>query len=350
MTITPTQPAIIRVSDDLTAAGYTDKEISLIGYCWQDSEAINQSKTSLAMHLWELKQEMDAKGSKVAGGNGGGSTKSRFWAAFEAGHLPYAGDKGRTSTETCLKAAQFLEGERFPKELGNRFCNLAPATICEISNLEDAAQQLVYESVQSSDFIGVAAVRLIAHESDQDVFTKLREWINSHAGQAVTPKTIRALRAEVETENLPASGQTVDASTADRQAAAFERIMGDLNARKEEIQGQNNAKAVNEELKRHSDAEVEALNATVRQYNHDLNEATAAVHALLSRLQSISRIHGTRHLFDLREISVNGVISVADDLDRIKAMGGELMEVAQLASSCNEPTGIDMETVNVDQL
>ncbi len=125
MTITPTQPAVIHVSDDLTAAGYTDKEISLIGYCWQDSEAINQSKTSLAMHLWALKQEMDGGDSAA----GAGCKKSRFWSAFDSGHLPYAGDKGRRSTETCLIAAQFLESGELRKDLRDSLSNLAPASL-----------------------------------------------------------------------------------------------------------------------------------------------------------------------------------------------------------------------------
>ena len=112
LTITKASPVTF-VGDDISNAGYTDKEISLIGYCWQDSEAINQSKTSLAMHLWELKQEMDAHDQRQDSRN----VKSRFWAAFDAGHLPYAGDSGRSTTETCLKAAEFLKSDLFPKDL-----------------------------------------------------------------------------------------------------------------------------------------------------------------------------------------------------------------------------------------
>ena len=59
--ITKAADAQIFVGDDLTAAGYSEKEISLLGYVWQDAKAINTTKTSLAKHLWELKQEMDGK-------------------------------------------------------------------------------------------------------------------------------------------------------------------------------------------------------------------------------------------------------------------------------------------------
>jgi hypothetical protein len=37
---------------------------------------------------------------------------------------------------------------------------LAPSTIVEISNLEEPQQALVFKAIESSDFIGVAAVRL----------------------------------------------------------------------------------------------------------------------------------------------------------------------------------------------
>lgn len=126
--LTIPSPVSLNVGGDLSSAGYSDKEISLIGYCWQDSESINKSKTSLAMHLWELKQEMDVNGGQTSGGSCGGSTKSRFWASFEAGHLPYAGDKGRTTVKTCLAAANFLtdmEANREVKSLTSRFRNLA---------------------------------------------------------------------------------------------------------------------------------------------------------------------------------------------------------------------------------
>ena len=331
------------VGDDLSAAGYSDKEISLIGYCWKDAEAINKDKTSLAMHLWELKQEMDANDPREDARN----VKSRFWAAFDAGHLPYAGDKGRTSTETCLKAAQFIESALFPKDLGDSLRNLAPATLYEISNLEDEAQQLVYKSIESSDFIGVAAVRLIAHEAEHDVFTKLFAWVEAHPTKAITPKTIRALQAEVATENTPAKDQVIDTSAAERQAAAFDKIMADVRQRAPQVAAQNRAEAVKEELSRPARKHLEELEENVRKYNSKLNSAVASVDELLRFLKSIDRTHGTEYLSEMRSINVAGLLSVDDDIDRIKATGASMLQIAELSTSCNPPSGIDMTTLDV---
>ena len=103
-----TRPLDLLLGDDLSSAGYSAKEISLIGYCWQDSAQINTKKTALALHLYELKQEMDNGDN----GAGAGCVKSRFWAAFDAGHLPLQGDKGKASVFTALAAAKWLsEGE-----------------------------------------------------------------------------------------------------------------------------------------------------------------------------------------------------------------------------------------------
>ena len=338
--------------DDLSAVGYSDKEINLIGYCWQDAEAINKDKTSLAMHLWELKQEMDANGAL---GSTGGRPASRFWTAFEAGHLPYAGDKGRRSTETCLAAAQFLESELLRKDLRESLSNLAPATLYEISNLEDDAQQLVYKSVESSDFIGVAAVRLIAHEAEQDVFNKLFAWVEEHPSTAITPKIIRKLQADVEKENTPASEQVfrvngMDASTPELQEAAFARIMDDVRERAPQVAAQNRANEVKEELGRGAKEHLAELEDNVRKYNSKLNGAVASIDELLAFLKSIDRTHGTQYLSEMRSINVGGLLSVADDIERIKSTGASMLQVAELSTSSNPPSGIDMTTLDVDQL
>ena len=345
LTISKTSPVTF-IGDDISSAGYTDKEISLIGYCWQDSEAINQSKTSLAMHLLELKQEMDAHDPRQDSRN----VKSRFWAAFEAGHLPYAGDSGRSATETCLKAAEFLKSDLFPKDLGNKLCNLAPATLYEISRLEGEAQKLTYKSIESSDFIGVAAVRLIAHESDQDVFVKLHQWISSHEGQAVTPKTIRALRSEVDVENQEASTATVDSETAEQKAERqriLDEAMERVKASAPERERQAKINQVREELERPERERQQDLEDKVRQYNSKLVKCYESIHDLLVFMQTIDRVNGTQYLQDMRQIDVAGLITVRDDLPRLKGFGEELVKIVQLANSCNPPSGIDMTTVDL---
>ena len=343
------------VGDDLSAAGYSDKEISLIGYCWKDAEAINKDKTSLAMHLWELKQEMDANGTLESTG---GRPATRFWTAFDAGHLPYAGDKGKVSVHTCLRAASFLEdiaADLSFKYLNESLRNLAPATLYEISNLEGEAQDLVFKSVESCDFIGVAAVRLIAHEAKEDVFKKLFAWVEKHPSTAITPKTIRAAQAEVKKENTPASEQVfrvngMDASTPELQEAAFDKIMADVKERAPQVAAQNRAEVVKEELGRGAREHLEELEENVRKYNSKLNSAVASVDELLRFLKSIDRTHGTQYLSEMRSINVAGLLSVDDDIERIKATGASMLKIAELSTSSNPPSGIDMTTLEVEAL
>lgn len=345
----PAELAAIVLVDELATAGYSDKELSLIDYCWQDSQQINRSKISLAQHLWQLKQEMDANDPHANGGNGGGHKQTRFWAAFEAGHLPLQGDKGRQSIHTCIKAAQWLESKELSNPSDTSFANLAPATICEIAGMDEPAQQVVLESVQSCEFIGVAAVRLLANEKLPEVFERLKAWIAQHPEKPITPKTIRAFRAEVEQENEPASQATVTVTPqqAEAQSARLQSVLQSIRDEAPARQHQARVDAVKEELSRPDRERLERLQAKVRDYNSKLNAATSSVHELLVFLQTIDRIDGTEYLDEMREIDVMGLITVKDDLNRLQKIGEDLMGAVTLARSCNPASGIDMTTVNI---
>lgn len=342
----PSELATVALEDELAAAGYSDKELNLISYCWQDSLEINRSKISLAQHLWQLKQEMDANDPSAGAGNNG---KSRFWSAFESGHLPLQGDKGRSSVKTCLQAAEWLAARELANPLANSFGNLAPATICEISGMPEPAQELVLESVQSCEFIGVAAVRLLAAEKLPEVFERLKAWIAEHPKQPITPKTIRAFRAEVEQENQPASEATVTVSSqqADKQNARLQNVLQSIRHEAPARQQQAKVDAVKEELSRPDRERHERLQAKVREYNSKLNAATSSVHELLVFLQSLDRIDGTQFLDDMRSIDVLGLVTVHDDLSRLQKIGEDLMASVTLARSSNPPSGIDMTTIQV---
>jgi len=354
MVVTITKPAelaTIALDDELAAAGYSDKELNLIGYCWQDSQEINRSKISLAQHLWQLKQEMDANDPHANGGNGGGHKQTRFWAAFEAGHLPLQGDKGRQSVHTCIKAAQWLASRELSNPLDTSFSNLAPATICEISGMDEPAQEVVLESVQSCEFIGVAAVRLLAAEKQPEVFDRLKAWIAEHPKKPITPKTIREFRSQIEQENAPAANATVTVLTAEEQAKRDERlqdILADVRAKAPQREKQARIDAVKEEASRPERERREHLTNKVRKYNDFLNAANNSVHELLVFLQTIDRVNGTQFLDDMREADVMGLITVKDDLPRLQKIGEDLMASVTLARSCNPPTGIDMTTFTVD--
>lgn len=341
------EPLDIMLGDDLSAAGYSAKEISLIGYCWQDSAQINTKKTALALHLYELKQEMDNGDS----GAGAGCVKSRFWAAFEAGHLPLQGDSGRSSVHTALQAAAWLAERESSEGLDNSLHTLAPSTIVEISNLGEPAQELVFKAIESSDFIGVAAVRLLAKEKRDEVIDRLFSWVTENPGTAITPRVIGSLTSQFVQENAPPAGQTVDTRTDEEKAEAdrkFQEVLRKVREQRPQREQKAKVDAVKEELGRAEREERERVEKRVRDYNSALNDAYRSVHTLLICLQGIDRIDGTQYLDVMRMVDVMGLITVKDDLARIKQIGEELLEAAKLANSSNPPTGIDMSTYTVD--
>ena len=52
----------------------------------------------------------------------------------------------------------------------------------------------------------------------------------------------------------------------------------------------------------------------------------------------------------MRSIVVAGLLTVADDVERIQRMGNNLMQIAELSTSSNAPSGIDMTTLDVEEL
>jgi len=332
-------PASI-VGDDLSAAGYTDKEITLIGYCWQDAQEINRSKMALAQHLYELKREMD-NGDEGAGK--GGHQTSRFWAAFDAGHLPFAGDSGKTTVKTSLLAADWLNSKEMVQGLTISFSNLAPSTVYEISRLQGKALELVEQQLEETDFIGVAAVRLLAAEAQGEVLDRLFDWVKQNPAKVLTPKTIRAVKATIEEENTPASTQTVNVGPVPDLAD----VLGSIRAEAPEREQQQRVQQVKEELSKADREHRELIDTEIQSYNKLLLAASSAVHQLAGYLRRISNLYGTQLLQELRGTDYRGFITVADDLQRILEMGKDLKDSAQLAQSCNPPTGIDMTTVEL---
>jgi len=331
---------------DLKAEGFSDTEINLIGQCWQSASHASAARTQLAIKLYELKKEMDA--NDPSAGRGGevgyhGTKKSRFWSAFEQGKLPLQGDKSRQTVDTYLKAAAFLASKPFSDTLGNGLQNLGPSTICLIQNLSGDALRIVEKQLAHTDFIGIAAVRLIAAEANAEVLSKMFEWVDSNKGAAITPKVIRELRASVDDENRPASTRTVNVGPAPDLAD----VLGSIRAEAPEREQQQRVQQVKDELSKADREHRELLDAEIQAYNKVLLAACSAVHQLAGYLRRVSNLYGTQLLEELRGTDYRGFITVADDLQRILEMGKDLKESAQLAQSCNPPTGIDMTTVQV---
>ena len=346
-TLTKRQPLPI----DITDSGYTDKELGLIQHCWSDASEINKSKVSLAKHLYELKKELDNGDN----GAGAGCVKSRFWAAFEAGHLPLQGDKGRRSVETCLTAAGWLASNESRKGLRDSLRNLAPATICEISELSEEAQAVVYRNLASSEFIGVAAVRLLRRISEADILKRLDTWIDAHEGKALTPATISKIEAE--------------AAQAERKASTPAHLKPQATASSPEVidyqpptitaeqRHQRNQELLREQNIRDTRAAIEApereeaaeLAKFHKLYADALAEAVRGLTDLRRALSTISSVKGTIYLDELRDYQGPlGFNYLENDVAELQRCKDTLIEVVKLATSRTGPQSIDWETINTE--
>lgn len=165
------------------------------------------------------------------------------------------------------------------------------------------------------------------------------------------PKAFQQSTAERMAEAAARREQVVDVRTTEQKAAdeeRFQQTLRDVRANAPERARQARVNEVKEELERPDRERRERLERKVRDYSGKISAAYQAVHDLLIFLQGVDRIDGTQYLDEMRSIDVMGLISVKDDRPRIKQVGEDLMEIAQLVNSCNPPTGIDMTTFTVD--
>ena len=147
-----------------------------------------------------------------------------------------------------------------------------------------------------------------------------------------------------------ASRQTVTAETAEQKAERqriLDEAMERVKASAPERERQAKINQVREELERPERERQQDLEDKVRQYNSKLVKCYESIHDLLVFMQTIDRVNGTQYLQDMRQIDVAGLITVRDDLPRLKGFGEELVQIVQLANSCNPPSGIDMTTVDL---
>ena len=329
--------------------GYTDAELVLIKTIWTDTKQVAQQKMQLCLHLYELKQEMDANDPSAGSGNNG---QSRFWKAFEQGDLPEYVTNSRQRTTEWLSAAEFASSGELTGVPVNSLLALTPSTLCNLARISNPdALKIAEQHLKAHEFIGHDAAHYLAKKDlDDEVLTELRMWIADNGDKALVPSVIRKVEADVRFSQQPASTRTIDANQAERQAAAFESMMADVRQRAPEVDAQNRVNAVREELERPSREQRQELEGEIRKYNSKLNAAAAELDELLSYLKSIDRIQGTLFLDELRADSVNGLISVENDLDRIRSMGAQLMQIVELASSHTTASGINMTTLDIDQL
>lgn len=161
------------------------------------------------------------------------------------------------------------------------------------------------------------------------------------AFQAATAARVEA--AQQRTINVTAT----DPAKQEREAAAFRETMANIRDTKAERTAKVEAEEVRKELSKADRERAELLQQEVRAYNMRLHGASKAIHELYGYLQNLSRIHGTQLLDEMRCIDVLGLITVKDDMDRLKAIGTELMEAVNLARSSEPASGIHAETIEV---
>ena len=142
-----------------------------------------------------------------------------------------------------------------------------------------------------------------------------------------------------------ARNRTVDVTPSD--PAAFRDTMANIRDTKAERTTKVEVDHVREQLDAADHQRLHELQEEVRGYSSNLIAASKAIHGLLGYLQSLSRIHGTQLLDEMRRTDFMGLVTVSDDMQRLQEMGQELMQAVNLARSSDPPTGINAQTIEV---
>jgi hypothetical protein len=139
--------------------------------------------------------------------------------------------------------------------------------------------------------------------------------------------------------------RTVDVTPAN--AERFKGTMANIRDTKAERTAKVEVDHVREQLDAAEHQRLHELQEEVRGYSSNLIAASKAIHGLLCYLQSLSRIHGTQLLDEMRRTDFMGLVTVSDDMQRLQEMGQELMQAVNLARSSDPPTGINAQTIEV---
>jgi len=157
-----------------------------------------------------------------------------------------------------------------------------------------------------------------------------------------------ATAARVESaQQRTVNATAVDPAEQERKAAAFRDTMANIRETKAEREASVEVQGIKDELSKAERERRHLLDEEVRHYNRCLHGASKAIHELLSYLESLSRIHGTQLLDEMRTVDVLGMITVSDDMDRFQVMATELAQAGRLARTSDPSTGMDATTINV---
>jgi cell fate (sporulation/competence/biofilm development) regulator YlbF (YheA/YmcA/DUF963 family) len=90
----------------------------------------------------------------------------------------------------------------------------------------------------------------------------------------------------------------------------------------------------------------DARNRVLR-YNELLVQLKRDVNALQTFVTEIDRVHGTQLFPEMRDMRL-GLISVSDDVERLKETAEALMDICRKVTTANPPSGIDIRTMDVE--
>lgn len=351
MTSTLTKTNVLPVV--LSDVDLTEHQHQLLTNAWQNFKRSNNHRLQCAFALWELKNDLDANDPNAGQGGGDGTgqgQRTKFWQLFEDGALPFAGNSGKSSVKTALQAAEWVTDAK-AKGLAFAFDRLAPATIVEIKALGEPTRQIVYDNLASSDFIGVAAVRLLKQVSDKGAIKELKQWVTTHEGKALTPAAIRpitdaveAKRAERERQNriaaerarleasIPAGSATVNVSTIGRTPEELE-----TKRRHDEVQAIYDAMDAEEQAKFQRD---------YNSYAEAFTKADAALRRYRSELHNLIMLNGTDYLDQLRDYKspLTGFNAVENDVEIVSQQWlTELQAICELLTTRRESAKVNFE-------
>ena len=190
--------------------GYSNAELKLIKSIWTDTKQVAQQKMQLCIHLYELKQEMDANDPSAGKGNNG---QSRFWGAFQNGDLPEYVVNKRSSVKEWILAAEFAKSGELAGAPSNSLLALTPSTVCNLARISNPkAKAIAEQHLQTHEFIGHDAASYLAkNDLDGDVLDELKAWIKANDKKALVPSVIRKVESVVRISQEPASTRTIDA-------------------------------------------------------------------------------------------------------------------------------------------
>lgn len=334
--------------------GYSNSELTLIKAIWTDTKQVAQQKMQLCIHLYELKQELDANDPSAGKGNNG---QSRFWQAFEQGDLPEYVTSNRRRTEEWLSAAEFATSKEFRAAARNSLLALTPSTVCKISRIQHpVAKEILKQHLDQHDFIGKDAAGWLAKQDhNPDVLKQVKAWCKDNPTKALVPSVIKGIEFKVEQAQRQAATPAHLRPTASASSPeVLDYVPPTITAeerhqRNQELLREQNIRDTKEELARPDREAAADLQKYHKLYADALAVTLKSLGELRRALNTIATVKGTIYLDELRECQGPlGFNYLANDITELKRARDLLLEIVQVATSSEGPQSIDWATINTE--